>query len=105
MITAARLTEYLIIEQLSVSANTFGEQVKTYSVIYKGYFSIMNDAGNRSFNEGSNYSSIVTFYGRYIPNLMKKGIRVKYNDEYYTIEEITNVQRNRATIIRCVNTK
>ena len=105
MIQSNKLTELITIEQLTVSGNSYGEQVQTWSTIYKGYFSLLNDSANTKFDDGSNYVNSISFYGRFIPNLQKKGVRIIYNDLEYQIDEITNVQRNRAIIIRCINAK
>jgi head-tail adaptor len=107
MIQANKLTELLIIKQLSaVSATTTGEPIEIYSVVARVYGSVLNQKGNNKFNEngGNNYFDGISFYLRYLP-LCKKGLRVEYNGKDYQVENFTHVRRAEATTINLIGVK
>jgi hypothetical protein len=106
MVQTARLTERLILKELTVSANTYGEVISIYRPVATIYASITSQRGSTSFNApGTTYSDSISFYMRYLGILEKKKYIVEYGLNDYEIENITHVSRNAATIIECVTAK
>jgi hypothetical protein len=78
----------------------------TRGVFYKPllivFASILNQKGNVRFNSGENYFDGISFFLRYY-DVPKKGMVVEYNKGFYSIQNVTVIQRNSALIIDCVN--
>lgn len=101
-ISTRRLTEKLTILEIAMSASTIGQPVETLTPVLTVYGSILNEKGSMTFNAPGNvYNNALSFYLRYLSIIDKKKYKIQYRDETYRIDEITHVQRNKATIIRC----
>src|SRR5687768_5195214 len=105
MVQAAKLTERLIIKELTISATSYGEAVEIFKPVLIVYASISNQRGNTTFNQlpGNVYADSISFYLRYLPITDKKKYRIEYNGDDYEITNISTVQRSRATVIDCIN--
>ncbi len=102
MVQTAKLTEKLLVQELTVSGSSFGENIEIWKTKYVIYGSITTQKGNlRQSTDKETYTDVISFYCRYI-NLDKKGVRIYYNGEAYKIINLTNVQRNQATVIDVV---
>jgi hypothetical protein len=100
MIQANKLTEKVELCRITYSGTSTGEQIPSYETIKTVFFSITNQRGNKIYTDGDQYIDRISFYGRHTP-LAKKGTIVKYNHEYYSILNVTTVQRNAAIILEC----
>ncbi len=99
---AKPLTERLELMNMIFTGNTTGEGVEvpiTFAVVYA---SLTKQQGSVRFNDGPDYFDNVSFYLRYFPGLEKKGLRVKYNDGIYKVNNITVIPRNEALVLDCV---
>ena len=106
MVQTNRLTELLVLKELTVSATTYGEAIEIYRPIKALYASITTQRGDRNFTApGAVYTDSISFYTRFFDVSDKKKLRVEYNGDDYVIENITTVQRNKATILECKSVK
>ena len=102
MITTSRLSEKLEIQELVISASTYGEAVeswKTVRVIYGTQTIQKGKLIDGTFEQSA--MDYLSFYCRYTP-LLKKGVRIMYNGEPYKIFNTNTVTRNQATIIELI---
>jgi len=96
-----RLSELIIIKELTISATTYGETINVYKPVKYIYASILNQKGDTRFKMGNVYEDTISFFCRY-QKIQKKGIRIEYNCQDYDVINITTVQRNQNTIIDCI---
>jgi head-tail adaptor len=104
----ARLTEILVIKQLTTSASTEGIAVQYWRPVKTIAASITNQRGNLAFDSeylGATYTDNVSFYCRFQRGLKKKETRIEWQCKDYEVINITTVQRNVATVIDCVGVK
>ena|SRR5882762_3298970 len=100
-----QLTELLEIQSLIVSASTYGEVINTWVTVRKVKASIIKQKDEYKYQQGINpMMDSISFFMRYIP-LNTKGNQILYENEAYKILSITDVPRNKNTIIECVRAK
>jgi SPP1 family predicted phage head-tail adaptor len=103
MVTTSKLTERLEIQQLVLSATTYGEGVETWQTVRVIYGTQTAQKGKLYKNNFDQYDmDFIEFYCRYTP-LLRKGTRILYKGDAYKIYNLNTVTRKQATVITLIN--
>jgi SPP1 family predicted phage head-tail adaptor len=98
----AKYTEQITIQKLISSATTTGAPIETWQDYRSLYCSILEQKGNTDFTgPGNIYNDNIRFYLRFIPVDLRKGFRIKYKEQFYSIINSTVTQLNKDIIIDC----
>jgi SPP1 family predicted phage head-tail adaptor len=96
-----KLTEKIEILHVSYSADTMGNSVPVYTCERNLFASISNQRGQTGFDQAITYTDSISFYLRFTPVLKAKKHILKYHGRLFTIENVTHIRRNQATVIDC----
>ena|SRR5579859_4255137 len=105
MVNIAKLNQKLIYEfdYNSTGTTSTGEYVPNWQYYRTVYGSITQQRGTINLDStvgNVDYKDVITFYLMYNKDLTsKKGFRVRYQDRYYTVNQVTVVPFNQAIIL------
>lgn len=88
------MDEQIVIETYTVTKQDSGERTRSWTAFASVWAKVEEKAGNKS-EEDEKLTAIeaIAFTIRYVANVSNK-MRVKWNDEYYTIREVNEIVPN-----------